>query len=128
MRTTHTGRCLCGAVTYAFESPVKWSIFCHCESCRRNCAAPFTAFVSVLDGQWVWTGAAPETYESSPGITRFFCRTCGTPSAYRPKDGGEIHFYTASLDDPTAFPPECHVFHGEKLDWVDLADDLPRRA
>lgn len=127
MTQTHTGRCLCSAVTYAFEMPVKWSICCHCESCRRNCAAPFTAFVGVVDGQWRWTGAEPAVFESSPGVNRFFCATCGSPVAYRPRNGGEIHFYTAALDDPSAFPPERHVFHGEKLAWVDLADDLPRK-
>ena len=127
MSATHTGGCLCRTTTYAFETPITWSLICHCQSCRLNCAAPFTAFVCVQDGQWQWTGDEPGVYTSSPGVQRFFCSTCGSPAAYRPKEGGEIHFYTAALDDPSAFPPERHVFHGEKLDWVNPGDDLPRR-
>ena len=126
--STHTGRCLCRATTFAFETPIKWCAHCHCESCRRNCAAPFTTFVGVDDGQWRWTGAEPRAYESSPGVQRFFCGTCGAPMAYRPKGGGEIHFYAAGLDDPEAFPPERHVFHSERLSWVHLADDLPKKG
>ena len=127
MSETHTGRCLCRAVSYSFTPPIKWSLNCHCESCRRNCSAPFTSFVCVEDGQWQWTAPVPAHYESSPGVKRFFCTSCGSPVAYRPAEGGEIHFYTAALDDPQSFPPQRHVFHGEKLAWVHLADDLPRR-
>ena len=126
MTETHTGRCLCRATTYSFETPIKWCLHCHCESCRRNCSAPFTTFVSVLDGQWRWTGTEPRVFESSPGVQRFFCGTCGSPAAYRPKEGGENHFYLAALDDPEAFAPTRHVFHEEKLAWVHLSDDLPR--
>ena len=128
MSDSHTGRCLCKAVTYTFETPIKWCVNCHCESCRRNCSAPFTTFVGVDDGQWRWTGVEPSVFESSPGVQRFFCGTCGSPVAYRPKGGGEIHVYAAALDDPAAFAPERHVFHSEKLAWVHLADDLPRKG
>jgi len=38
----------------------------------------------------------------------------------------EIHFYAASLDDPENFAPEFHVHCGEQLDWLKLADDLPK--
>ncbi len=127
MSGTHSGRCLCRAITYEFETPIDWCLNCHCESCRRNCSAPFTTFVCVKDGQWRWIGPEPTYFESSPGVKRFFCSACGSPVGYRPAEGGEIHFYAAALDDPGAFPPERHVFHGEKLDWVHLADDLPRR-
>lgn len=123
-----TGRCLCRAVTFAFEGPPKWVVHCHCESCRRNCSAPFTTFVGVRDGAWRWTGAAPASYASSPGVERMFCARCGTPMAFRgEKHPGEMHFYAAALDDPGSAVPQGHVFFAEKLPWVHLADDLPRR-
>ena len=127
MNETHTGRCLCRAVTYSFETPIKWCVHCHCESCRRNCSAPFTTFVSVPDGQWRWTGAEPAVYSSSEGVRRMFCPTCGAPVAYRnDKLPDEIHFYLAALDNPEAFAPERHVFLQDKLAWVELGDDLPK--
>lgn len=126
--TTHTGRCLCRAVTFLFETPVNWCVHCHCESCRRNCSSPFTTFVSVNDGQWRWTGETPKVFASSPDVQRSFCRHCGTPVAYRVDGRDEIHFYLASLDDAEAFEPSRHDFHSEKLAWVHLADDLPTRG
>ena len=125
--STHTGRCLCRAVTYAFVTPINWCLHCHCESCRRNCSAAFATFVSVPDAQWRWTGTEPAVYASSPGVERLFCPTCGAPVAYRnEKLAGEIHFYLSALDDPGAFEPERHVFLQDRVPWVHLADDLPK--
>lgn len=126
--TEHSGRCLCRAVTYTFETPIKWCLHCHCESCRRNCSAGYATFVSVPDGQWRWTGEEPSEYRSSPGVRRLFCPTCGSPVGYRNDDEmpDEIHFYLAALDDPDAFTPDRHVFLQDKVAWVHLGDDLPK--
>ncbi len=125
-----TGRCLCGAVRFAFdEAGLRWCGHCHCESCRRNCAAPFTTFVGVADGFWRWTGAAPSVHRSSPGVERRFCATCGTPMAFAAAHSpGEMHFYAASLDDPAMVRPQHHAFWREKLPWIHLSDDLPRHC
>ena len=126
--TEHTGRCLCRAVKYTFETPIKWCLHCYCESCRRNCSAGFATFISVPDGQWRWTGTVPATYRSSKGVRRLFCPTCGSPVAYRNdvEMPEEIHFYLAALDDPNAFEPKRHVFLRDKPAWVNLHDDLPK--
>ncbi len=124
---TTGGRCLCGAVTYEYDGERSWSAYCHCESCRRNCSAPVTAFFGVDRGRFRWTGAAPAAYQSSPGVRRLFCATCGTPMAYdAERDARNIHLYAASLDDPRAFRPTTHVFIAERLPWFAVADDLPR--
>jgi hypothetical protein len=124
-----TGHCLCGAITYAFDAThVTWRGHCHCESCRRNCSAPFTTFFGVTDGHWRWTGVAPALFASSPGVERRFCATCGTPMAFcADHSPGEMHFYAASLSDPSSFRPEFHTFWQERLPWIHLSDDLPRR-
>ncbi len=123
-----SGRCLCGAVRFATSAAPLWQVHCHCESCRRNCAAPFTSFFGIADGAWRWTGAAPAEYASSPGVTRLFCATCGTPMAYRSTAfPAEMHFYAATLDDPAPYAPTGHVHWADHLSWVHLADSLPRR-
>ncbi len=121
------GRCLCGAVTYAYEGPAAWRGHCHCESCRRNCAAPFTSFFGVPRAAFRWTGAAPAIYESSPGVHRPFCGKCGTPMAYdADRDTANIHLYAASLDDSSGFTPGFHVHWAERVPWVHMADDLKK--
>jgi hypothetical protein len=31
----HTGRCLCGKVTYKLDGPMVYNVLCHCENCRH---------------------------------------------------------------------------------------------
>jgi len=127
--TTTTGRCLCGGVTYAFDGPPSGVDYCHCDSCRRNCSAPVTAFVEVPRGKFRFTGTQPKAYESSPGIRRLFCDKCGSPVAYDGDwDANDIHLYLATLDNPESFTPTHHVFAKERLPWFDVDDDLPRFA
>ncbi|WP_068112854.1 GFA family protein [Tropicimonas marinistellae] len=121
------GHCLCGNVRWETDGARLWSGYCHCESCRRNCAAPVAAFFGVEDGHWRWVGIAPARYTSTPDVTRYFCANCGTPVAYASKRfPGETHFYAAGLDTPAAFEPEFHVHYAEHVPWMIVADDLPR--
>lgn len=41
-------------------------------------------------------------------------------------DLANIHLYAASLDDYSQFRAEFHVFWGERVPWVNLADDLKK--
>ena len=122
------GRCLCGAVRYICEGVPLWQAHCHCESCRRATSSAFTSFFGMADGTWRWTGEAPATYASSPGVSRDFCRRCGSPMAYRSAGfPEEMHFYAASLIDPSNYQPTEHVFIAESVPWIHLTDGLPRR-
>lgn len=127
MPTQGTGRCYCGAVRYAWRAPPLWAAHCHCESCRRQCSAPFTSFFGVMDGAWDWIGDVPRRFDAPNGVRRHFCGTCGTPMAYAAdRFPGEIHFYAASMDRPEEFCPTHHVHTAEQLGWVHLNDTLPR--
>lgn len=127
MTPPYSGRCLCGAVTYRCDAPPLWQMHCHCESCRRATGAAFASFFGVADGTWAWTGVAPATFSSSPGVTRQFCPTCGSPMGYRAdRFPAEQHFYAGSLDNPTCYQPSAHVHFAEHLAWANPHDTLPR--
>ena len=116
---TLTGRCLCGACSFALDGPHNFVGHCHCDSCRRATASPMTTFIGQPDGFWRWTGAPPATYRSSPGVTRRFCATCGSPLFYRSDtQPGEVHFYAALLDDPEAVTPSEAFHTDERLAWM----------
>ncbi|MFZ1471261.1 MAG: GFA family protein [Paracoccaceae bacterium] len=113
-----TGHCPCGgATTYRCTAAPLWQSHCHCESCRRATASPFTPFFGIADGAWEWTGT-----------NRNFCPTCGTQMAYRSdKFPGECHVYAATLVAPEAYTPQTQVHTDEQTAWPHRADTLPRR-
>ena len=121
------GRCLCGSVTYEYSGPENWSGHCHCESCRRSNSAAVVTFFGVPRAAYRFTGGTPDIYESSPGARGLFCSRCSTQMAYdADRYPGEIHFYAASLNNPNKFLPQFHVHYGERLDWLNVVDNLPR--
>lgn len=127
MSVEHEGGCLCGAVRYAIAEPVKFSSVCHCRSCRLATGSPAAAFVGVPDARFRETRGTRAIYESSPGVRRGFCRTCGTALTYAGDNWpGEIHIYTATLDDPAAFPPTMHTFTVDRIAWFHPDDGLPQ--
>ena len=128
MSEIHKGRCLCGAVRFEIDAPVNSVVNCHCESCRRQCSAPMTTYIGVSDGQWRWTGELPKIYNSSPGVERTFCDNCGSPVSFRSQSmSGVMHLYLAAMDEPEKFEPTLHVSIEEKLPWLNIGDDLPKR-
>ena len=69
----------------------------------------------------------PTYYESSPGVKRYFCATCGSPLAFvSDKWPGEIHLHAGSLDDPVAIAPTGHMQVAEQVPWAEVHDQLPR--
>ncbi|MEM1343627.1 MAG: GFA family protein [Pseudomonadota bacterium] len=119
-----TGRCLCKRIRYRWSALPLWAGHCHCDTCRRNCSAPFTSFFAIADGFWAWTGDEPALYQSNPGRYRYFCPTCGTPMAYRSDDQpGEIHFYAASMDDPEQYRAQRSFHRRQRLSWIELPED-----
>ena len=119
------GHCHCGAVHWESQAEAAWS--CHCADCRRNCAAPVTAFFGLPHEAVAWSGSKPQIYNSSDGVERLFCGACGTQMAYRTaRDAVNIHMYTATLECPGDVPPKFHVFHSDHVSWLELKDKLPR--
>jgi hypothetical protein len=124
---TIRGYCLCKKTTWAYEGDATWGCYCHCDDCRRNCAAPVVAWLGVPLKNFRWTGAAPKTLESSKGVFRHFCAHCGSPMGFEADHyKGGMHLYAASLEDPTKFEPTFHVNYQSKLPWLAMEDGLPK--
>jgi hypothetical protein len=75
------------------------------------------------------TRGALATYRSSEPVMRGFCARCGTALSYahraRPD---ELDLALATLDQPGAIPPECHIWVSERLPWMTIGDGLPQFA
>ena len=124
-----SGHCLCGAVSWQYSGKETWACFCHCRDCTRGNASPVVAFIGVELANFQWTGAkVAAVYQSSPGVERHFCGTCGTPMAFRADHyAGEIHLYASTLENPAQdFSPAFHVHCGSQVPWLETSDELPR--
>ena len=121
------GHCLCKATSWEFDGAPTWACYCHCDDCRRNCAAPIVGWLGVPLKSFRWTGAAPQSFASSQGVERHFCATCGSPMGFVADHyPGGMHLYAASLENPSDFEPTFHVNYQSKLPWLPMQDDLPK--
>ncbi len=122
------GHCLCGAIKYEFEGKPDWVAYCHCDSCRRHTSSSVATMLGVKVGQFRYLEGTPASYQSSPGVWRYFCPACGSPMAYTNDDKwpGEVHLYLGTLEHPEKFVPTGHVHTGEQLPWFEIHDELPR--
>ncbi len=129
MTTKMKGHCLCGAVTWRSEGPMRWQAICHCESCRRATSSPMVGWFGVADNGLSWQGPL-KCHSSSAGVERGFCGTCGSPMFYRNpgKWADETHLYAASLQDMAQYVPTAHVHYDEHLPWAETNDGLPKFA
>ncbi|MEM9497000.1 MAG: GFA family protein [Pseudomonadota bacterium] len=124
--TQITGHCFCGECRWAAQLPMLWAALCHCEDCRRAASSDYVSWFGVRRETVTWHGPRV-TYASSPGVRRSFCATCGAPMSFETDVfPDETHLYAATLDDPTLYEPQAHIFWSERLPWVQVRDDLPR--
>ena len=124
---TTKGHCLCGETSWEYEGTDTWSCYCHCDDCRRNCAAPVVAWLGVPLKNFKWQGRTPGTYETSDGVHRHFCGNCGSPVGFEADHyPGGMHLYAASLEKPEDFKPTFHVNYESKLPWLEMHDDLTK--
>ncbi len=126
---TIKGRCYCSRVQFELTPPTLMFSHCHCESCRRSHGAAFVSWTSVPDQQFrMLTGdQLVKGYQSSPGIVWKFCSHCGSPLFQTTRHSPGITYVSAAaLESPLDRPAECHVSFEEKVDWLDVADALPK--
>ena len=124
---TTKGHCLCRKTGWEYEGEVTWACYCHCDDCRRNCAAPVVAWLGVPLKKFSWIGLEPNTYETADGVRRHFCGNCGSPIGFEANHyTGGMHLYAASLDNPEDFKPTFHVNYKSKLHWLEMHDELTK--
>lgn len=68
-------------------------------------------------------------YQSSAAATRSFCRTCGSSLFFESERWpDEIHIARASVSGALDRFPQVHAFYSDKVEWLAVEDDLPRRG
>lgn len=121
------GACLCGAIRYEIDAPLRDAGNCHCAMCRKAHGAAFGTYASVDPANFRWIAGEHllSFYESSPNAGRMFCSICG--STIGGAENGKITSVTlGTIDGDPGVTPRSHIFVGSKAPWHEITDDLPR--
>jgi hypothetical protein len=124
---TLAGGCHCGSIRYRLEGDPSHVDLCHCADCRRNSGAPVVCWAGFEADKLTIEKGAPKSFNSSGSAFREFCPNCGTGLFYRNPEllPGIVEVQSATLDDPEALPPHQHIQAAERLQWMELAHELP---
>ncbi len=127
------GGCACGAVRYRLQSPPLFVHCCHCRDCQRQTGSAFVLNALIeTDRVATLSGApAPAAVPTDSGKPHriFRCPLCHT--AVWSEYGGveKLRFVrVGTLDDPTALPPDVHIYTRSKLPWITLPEGVPAFA
>ena len=119
---SHSGKCLCGAVTFSAEGLDPHVHACHCNMCRKFTGGPM---LSVSVERIEFQGEVGR-YASSEWAERGFCAQCGSSLFYRLLEPETYIVATGALDDPELFTLSGEIFVDEKPSGYSFAGDHPR--
>lgn len=104
-----------------------FSVYCHCDDCRRATGAPVLASVAFFKRDIEWQADETLRRYRKGTASRLFCSRCGSPVAQEHDSADDRTFFnTGFMDEPERFAPSYHTFAGQQLSWLQLTDDLPR--
>jgi hypothetical protein len=125
------GSCACGRIRYELRGELAGSIgHCHCWQCRKHSGASFgtTARVRAAEFFVVAGEELLKSWESSPGVHRFFASCCGSPLFKRRDEFPDwVAMRVGSLDSDPGRMAEGHIFVSSKAPWLEIADGLPQQ-
>jgi hypothetical protein len=120
-----TGRCLCGAVTFAAEHVELEHHACHCGMCRRwSGGSGFLA--AAAQGVSFASRELLGVYASSDWAERGFCKRCGTTLFYFLKPNQSYLLSVGAFDDQTRFRLVREIFIDHKPAGYAYAGDHER--
>jgi hypothetical protein len=118
-----TGSCLCGAVRYRAEGPLRPVIACHCSQCRRTSGHHVAATAAPREGLAI-EGEA-RWFASSARARRGFCPRCGS-NLFWDGPGTHLSIFAGSIDGDPGVRLAGHIFCADKGAYYEIEGDLPR--
>lgn len=125
---TYAGGCLCGAVRYEIDGPLRDVVGCHCGQCRKTSGHHVAATQGRRDRFRLLNDEGLSWYRSSDVAERAFCGVCGSNLFWQRHEDDRISIFAGSLDQPTGLRMVSHIHAESKGDYYDIADGLPQIA
>jgi hypothetical protein len=126
MADVHNGGCLCGAVRFEVNGPVREVVYCHCGQCRKQTGL-FYAASNAMESDLTVTGGDNVTwYKSSENGRRGFCKHCGSALFWKWQGAPHVSIMAGAFDMPSKLSPGYHIFCEDKGDFYEITDSLPQ--
>lgn len=119
-----TGGCDCGEVRYALAASPIFTHCCHCTWCQRETGSAFAVNAMIETARLELAGSAPDLIltpsASGKGQKIARCPACRVAvwSHYATLDTKLAFVRVGTLDDPSRYPPDVHIFISTKQPWV----------
>ncbi|MEM7426288.1 MAG: GFA family protein [Pseudomonadota bacterium] len=123
---TYRGGCLCGAVLYEIEGPLRSVVGCHCVQCRKTSGHHVAATQGDADKLRITGGERLTWYRSSPEAERGFCADCGSNLFWRRIGNPMISIFAGTLQDGHGLTMECHIHADTPGAHYVISDGLPQ--
>ena len=124
--TNKRGGCLCGAIRYEIDGPLRKVVYCHCEQCRKTSGHYVAATAVDVDKLTFTEDSGLRWYRSSDIAERGFCQHCGSSLFWRPDHGKYVALMAGALDAPTGLTSREHIHVDDASDYYELTDGLPQ--
>ena len=121
-----SGGCLCGAVRYVIDGPVKQVVACHCSMCRRQTGHILATIDAWHEHFRLTEESGLEWYQSSPESRRGFCASCGSVLFFETLGSGKISITAGTLDEDADLSLAAHIFVADKGDYYVIDDEVPQ--
>ncbi|MBN35838.1 MAG: hypothetical protein CMM46_13900 [Rhodospirillaceae bacterium] len=123
---TNKGHCLCGVVTWEFDTEPFYAFNCHCTMCQKAHGTAFGTYWFFKADQIRITGGDDLIvgYRSSDVLVRTSCDVCGSVVPY-PSDDASIWIAPAGCHDDGR-GSDYDIFIADNAPWHDLTGHLPR--
>ena len=130
MTSSHEGGCSCGRLRYRLASPPMIVHCCHCRNCQRQTGGAFVLNALIeSDRVQKLSGETCATEAPAPsGVPQIIHRCPACMSAVWSQYGRVLALSfvrVGALDEPSALPPDVHIYTRSKLPWVALPAGVP---
>jgi hypothetical protein len=123
------GGCACGEIRYRLASDPLITHCCHCRNCQRQTGSAFVINLLIEADRVELRSGEPQPVgvprDDGSTQTIFRCPACQVAVYSQYGRPGVLFVRGGTLDDPSRFEPDVHIFTRSKLDWVTLPESAP---
>jgi|TARA_B100001105_G_C22102624_1_gene319796 hypothetical protein len=115
-----SGKCLCGELSFTYDSEPGLFLICHCTDCQRATGSPVASIIAIPDKDFYLEGE-PGSYTCETKVTRSFCKSCGSQVFSRAESApGIVLIKTGSLDEQPKITPNLGCWKKSKPEWLNI--------